>query len=61
MQPSREDYLKYLRRQQDYRQYGGAYMQATASTKVIIASYSDMGRSLYRRWTCKTLKAGEVN
>lgn len=36
-------------------------MQAPASTKAIFTSYSDMGSSLCRMWTCKTLKAGGVN
>lgn len=36
-------------------------MQATASTKVIIASSGDMGHSLCRGWTHKTVKEGDVN
>lgn len=36
-------------------------MQAPASTKTISTSLSDMGRSLCRGWTYKTLKAGGVN
>ena len=36
-------------------------MQAPASTKTISASLSDMGHSLCRGWTHKTVKAGDVN
>ena len=36
-------------------------MQAPASAKAISASPSDMGSSLCRGWTHKTIKAGRVN
>lgn len=36
-------------------------MQAPASAKATSASPSDMGSSLCRMWTCKTVKEGDVN
>ena len=36
-------------------------MQAPASAKAISTSPGDMGRSLCRGWTHKTVKAGDVN
>lgn len=36
-------------------------MQAPTSTKANSTSPSDMGCSLYRMWTCKTVKAGETD
>ena len=36
-------------------------MQAPASVKATSASRSDMGHSLCRGWTHKTVKEGDVN
>lgn len=36
-------------------------MQAPANTKAISASPGDMGSSLCRMWTCKTIKEGDAN
>ncbi len=36
MKPSREDYLKYLRRQEDYRQYGELICKLPQALKLFL-------------------------